>query len=111
MARVGLDPYGQPIIQQNVGFVVMAQPGALVTRPPPPPVVWMPKPSGGSGCPPGLEYLTTLDKILLKEEVNYLEMATNFVFENRYRILNDSGQQVYTAQEGEYLSRALRKRS
>ena len=34
---------------------------------------WMCRPPGGAGCPPGLEYLTTIDQLLVKQEIELLE--------------------------------------
>ncbi|KAH3846350.1 hypothetical protein DPMN_088651 [Dreissena polymorpha] len=39
----------------------------------PAPVVWMPKPAGIPGCPQGLEYLTQIDQILVKQKIDLLE--------------------------------------
>ncbi|XP_060570995.1 phospholipid scramblase 1-like [Ruditapes philippinarum] len=65
-----------------------------------PPAVWMPKPSAGSlGCPPGLEYLAQVDKLVIKEQPNIIEMVAHAEQENVYNIFNASGQQVYRANE------------
>jgi len=34
---------------------------------------WMPPPQAPVGCPPGLEYLTQLDQILVNQQVELLE--------------------------------------
>ncbi|XP_072035490.1 phospholipid scramblase 2-like [Amphiura filiformis] len=60
----------------------------------------MPKPeSGVPGCPPGLEYLTQLDQLLIHQQLELLEVVTGFDFQNRYVIKNTMGQQVYFAME------------
>ena len=38
-----------------------------------PPVQWMARPNPISGCPPGLEYLTQVDQLLVKQKVELLE--------------------------------------
>ena len=35
--------------------------------------VMMPKPESTEGCPPGLEYLTQIDQVLIQQEVFALE--------------------------------------
>ncbi|OWA53013.1 Phospholipid scramblase 2 [Hypsibius exemplaris] len=49
--------------------------------------------------PPGLEYLTTLDHLLISQKVELLEAFTGFDTNNKYIILNEHGQQVYYAVE------------
>lgn len=78
-------PYGQPIVGQ--------QPGA------PPPGQWMPIPQAPMGCPPGLEYLSQIDQLLVKQQVELLEAFTGFETNNKYKVQNSMGQQVYFAAE------------
>ncbi|KAG0715728.1 Phospholipid scramblase 2 [Chionoecetes opilio] len=59
---------------------------------------WMPAPSVGN-CPPGLEYLTQLDQMLVKQKVELLEAFTGFETANKYKVLNTMGQQLYYAKE------------
>jgi len=83
---------------------------------------WMTQPQAPVGCPPGLEYLTQIDQLLVQQQVELLECSSNslntaltyllkYIFplntvltgcetRNKYRILNSVGQQVYFAQEG-----------
>ena len=37
------------------------------------PVVWMTKPQPIPGCPVGLEYLTSIDQLLVKQQIELLE--------------------------------------
>ncbi|KAJ3086749.1 Phospholipid scramblase 3 [Quaeritorhiza haematococci] len=50
-------------------------------------------------CPAGLEYLSTLDKLMIKQKKETLEIVTDIETENKYKIYNATGQQVYTAKE------------
>lgn len=36
-------------------------------------VVWMPAPQAPLGCPPGLEYLTTIDQVVVQQQIELLE--------------------------------------
>ncbi|XP_055347501.1 phospholipid scramblase 2-like [Paramacrobiotus metropolitanus] len=51
------------------------------------------------GCPPGLEYLTMVDQLLVKQKVELFELLTGWETNNKYDILNSMGQQVYYAAE------------
>ncbi|XP_041480767.1 phospholipid scramblase 1-like isoform X2 [Lytechinus variegatus] len=66
-----------------------------------PPVNWMPAPTVAApqGCPPGLEYLTQVDQLLVHQIVELFEMFTGVEMANRYAIKNSLGQQVYFAHE------------
>ncbi|XP_041377883.1 phospholipid scramblase 2-like isoform X2 [Gigantopelta aegis] len=63
------------------------------------PVKWMNQPEAISGCPPGLEYLTQVDQLLVKQQVELLEMVTGWETANKYKVVNNLGQQVYFAAE------------
>ena len=54
---------------------------------------------GLSGVPVGLEYLTQLDQLLIKQKIELMELVTNLETSNKYEIFNTMGQQVYLATE------------
>lgn len=56
-------------------------------------------PSGTMNCPPGLEYLTTIDQLLVKQKVELLEALVGFETNNKFTIKNSLGQKVYYAVE------------
>lgn len=60
---------------------------------------WMPPPTGVPLCPPGLEYLTMIDQILVHQKVELMEAFTSFETKNKYSIKNSLGQKIYTAKE------------
>ncbi|XP_031567695.1 phospholipid scramblase 1-like [Actinia tenebrosa] len=77
---------------QPVGYpppVVQQQPGQI----------WMPAPQEPQNCPPGLEYLTQIDQILVHQQVELLEAFTGFETNNKYKVKNNMGQQIYFAEE------------
>ncbi|KAL8615258.1 hypothetical protein ACOMHN_051750 [Nucella lapillus] len=87
--------------QANYGIQpapVMAQPGQH-GQPVPGQVVWMPAPPPIPGCPPGMEYLTQLDQLLVQQETHLLEILTGWECKNKFRVMNSVGQQVYYAME------------
>lgn len=86
--------YQQPVVGQPGMMGMAGIPGGNAA-----PVVWMPKPAQASGCPPGLEYLTQIDQILVKQQIDIMELITNWEQENKYRLLNTAGQQIYFAKE------------
>ncbi|XP_070182216.1 phospholipid scramblase 2-like [Littorina saxatilis] len=73
---------------------VMAQPGPGGQQ-----QNWMPAPTGITGCPPGLEYLSQLDQVICKQETSMMELLTGWEAKNKFRILNSLGQQIYFATE------------
>lgn len=99
--------YGQS--QAGYGQTQYGMQGTPMTRQPgaPPPsvpgqpqqVVWMQRPQLIPGCPPGLEYLTQIDQLLVKQQFEILEMLTGWETSNKYKIKNSVGQQVYFAAE------------
>uniref|UniRef100_A0A3B3Z7I1 Phospholipid scramblase n=1 Tax=Periophthalmus magnuspinnatus TaxID=409849 RepID=A0A3B3Z7I1_9GOBI len=67
-----------------------------------PPAAPAPIPNPGPsipGCPPGLEYLTQIDQILVQQKVDYAEMIIGWEMSNNYDIKNSMGQQIFTARE------------
>ncbi|OWA53015.1 putative Phospholipid scramblase 1 [Hypsibius exemplaris] len=65
-----------------------------------------PKTIYAGNVPPGLEYLTTLNHLLISQKVELLEAFTGFDTNNKYVILNEQGQQVYYAVEDTDFARA-----
>ncbi|KTG38324.1 hypothetical protein cypCar_00033463 [Cyprinus carpio] len=51
------------------------------------------------GVPPGLEYLTQIDQILVHQKMECIEMFTGFETNNKYEIKNSIGQEIYHAKE------------
>lgn len=51
-------------------------------------------PSDAPACPQGLEYLSTLDNLLIKQKVSLTEALTGFEANNKYIIKNSFGQNV-----------------
>ncbi|XP_003966930.1 phospholipid scramblase 2 [Takifugu rubripes] len=51
------------------------------------------------GVPPGLEYLTQVDQILIHQKVELLEAFIGFETNNQYEIKNSLGQKIYKAKE------------
>ncbi|ELT89117.1 hypothetical protein CAPTEDRAFT_223171 [Capitella teleta] len=60
---------------------------------------WMQRPSVAAGCPPGLEYLTLIDQLLVKQQIELAEVLLGWECNNRYAITNSVGQQVYFCSE------------
>ncbi|EDW80069.1 uncharacterized protein Dwil_GK24075 [Drosophila willistoni] len=98
----GAPPYGgfqppsgpqQPIISQP-GVPQPQQPGMGAGG-----GDWMNIPTGIPNCPRGLEYLTTIDQLLVKQKVELLEAFTGFETNNKFSIKNALGQKVYYAVE------------
>lgn len=59
----------------------------------------MPMPAQPANCPPGLEYLTQIDQILVHQSVNMLEVFTGWEMSNVYTVKNIMGQKVFVATE------------
>lgn len=65
-----------------------------------PQMQWMTRPTEViPGCPPGLEYLSQLDQILVHQQVELFEVMTDIQMNNKYAIKNTVGQQCYFAYE------------
>jgi len=50
-------------------------------------------------CAPGLEYLATIDQLLVKQKVELLEAVTSIETSNKYKIRNIMGQDIFKAKE------------
>nr|XP_022340667.1 phospholipid scramblase 2-like isoform X1 [Crassostrea virginica] len=100
--------YGPPPGQPYMQGVPPPPPGGsayMYQVPPTPPglqnvqQMWAPKPEPIAGVPPGLEYLTMVDQLLVKQQIELLEAFTGWETANKYKIMNTQGQQVYFAAE------------
>lgn len=60
---------------------------------------WMQPPAPVPGCPPGMEYLSHLDQIMIKQETSFMEILTGWEVKNKFKLMNSMGQQVYYALE------------
>lgn len=75
------------------GPVYTAQQGSVGLDP------YMAPASFAVGVPPGLEYLTQIDQILIHQKIELLEAFVGFETNNKYEIKNSMGQIVYKANE------------
>ena len=75
-------------MQQPYGMAQMGQMGPPMAAAQPPP-----------GCPPGLQYLTMVDQLVVKQKVEVFEAFTGFETANKYKVFNSLGQQVFYAKE------------
>ncbi|CAI6360842.1 unnamed protein product [Macrosiphum euphorbiae] len=94
-------PYSQGgQVQSGYGPVIQHQPGAYQ---PSPQVVadgWMPIPRAvPQNCPNGLQYLSTINQLLVKQQVELIEALIGFETNNKYTIKNNAGQKVFYAIE------------
>lgn len=60
---------------------------------------WMQMPPPLENCPPGLQYLAQVDRIICQQIVELLEAFTGWETSNKYAIKNIKGQQLYYAFE------------
>lgn len=51
-------------------------------------------PNGISNCPPGLEYLTQIDQMMMNQKFNHLSTFTGYELNNKFVIKNSLGQNV-----------------
>ncbi|XP_076453825.1 phospholipid scramblase 1-like [Babylonia areolata] len=56
-------------------------------------------PGAPANCPPGLEYLASVDQLLVKQKMEAFEAFTGFETNNKYQVLNSLGQRVFMAVE------------
>ncbi|RXN32059.1 phospholipid scramblase 2-like protein [Labeo rohita] len=52
-----------------------------------------------AAVPPGLEYLTQIDQILIHQKIELLEAIIGFETNNQYEIKNSMGQKIFHAKE------------
>ncbi|XP_059820663.1 phospholipid scramblase 2-like isoform X1 [Hypanus sabinus] len=60
---------------------------------------WMQAPTPIPNCPPGLEYLTLIDQILVHQVTELIEALVGYETKNKYEVKNGLGQRVYYAVE------------
>lgn len=51
-------------------------------------------PASIPNCPPGLEYLSMLDQLLIKQKVNLAQVLVGFEQNNKFIVKNSLGQDV-----------------
>ncbi|XP_032080869.1 phospholipid scramblase 1-like isoform X2 [Thamnophis elegans] len=59
----------------------------------------MPAPPVPPKCPPGLEYLSQMDQVIIDQQLEIMEMISGYETCNKYEIKNPMGQWVYFAAE------------
>ncbi|XP_012675731.2 phospholipid scramblase 1-like isoform X1 [Clupea harengus] len=65
----------------------------------PPQIGMTPNPQRPTDCPPGLEYLTQIDQLLVNQKVELAEAILGWETNNKYMVKNTMGQQVFFAAE------------
>ncbi|GMS98964.1 hypothetical protein PENTCL1PPCAC_21139, partial [Pristionchus entomophagus] len=73
---------------------IVIQPGAPQLQ-----VRWVAVPASIPGCPPGLEFLDGLNKIIIRQKQELIEIVTAIEIPNRYSIETPTGEQIYFAAE------------
>ncbi|CAG2164454.1 unnamed protein product [Oppiella nova] len=97
-----MPPEQQGFPMQNMGYPPPVAPPytqPMMSQPTAPSEQWMNVPIGIPNCPPGLEYLTQVDQLLVHQKVELLEAFVGFESANKYSIKNSLGQKVYHAVE------------
>ncbi|EYB90205.1 hypothetical protein Y032_0222g2611 [Ancylostoma ceylanicum] len=84
-------------MEGSIGWnqAITVQPGAFPAQAD----ICMPVPVPIEGVPPGLECLSMVDRIKIKQLVEIVEVISGFETKNKYALKNASGQQVYYAFE------------
>ncbi|XP_034837983.1 phospholipid scramblase 2 isoform X1 [Maniola hyperantus] len=91
---------GYPQPQSGYPHPQPGYPAPIVQQPAPQgPGGWMTIPQAPTNCPPGLEYLSMIDQLLVKQKVELLEAFVGFETNNKYTVKNALGQKVYYAVE------------
>ncbi|XP_042559035.1 phospholipid scramblase 2-like [Clupea harengus] len=92
-------PYGQ--VPMPPGYIPFQMPLHMPPQVPPqyPPQMPMPILERAPGCPPGLEYLTQIDQLLVHQQMELMEVMMGWETNNKYLVKNSLGQQVFFAVE------------
>lgn len=96
---MGYPPGGGDVQFMPMGPVTQQPPAAGGYPPPGGPGGDIVAMGGIPSCPPGLEYLTAIDQLLVHQKVEMLEAFLGFETQNKYTIKNSMGQKVYKAVE------------
>ncbi|XP_023680219.1 phospholipid scramblase 1-like [Paramormyrops kingsleyae] len=88
-------PKRNAVRPNSVASKVPGPPGYVAPSAPVP----MPIPQRPPGCPPGLEYLTQIDQLLIHQKVDLTEVILGWETNNKYQIKNSLGQHVFYAAE------------
>jgi len=96
--QMQMQPQYPPPVTQQPGFypVVPPQQGPPMGAPPPQMQQVQLRPDN---CPPGLEYLTQVDQIIVKQKVEIMEALFGCETKNKYKLKNSMGQEIYSAKE------------
>ena len=82
----------QQVMNQQPGYPPVQQQIPMQNMPPsagpPGDEQWMAVPQGIHGVPEGLEYLSQIDQLLVKQKVEVFEMLTEIETANKYKIKN-----------------------
>ncbi|VVC45480.1 Hypothetical protein CINCED_3A000655 [Cinara cedri] len=92
--------YPPPYSQSGYGQVIQQQPNTHQPVPQAAADGWMPIPQIiPQNCPNGLQYLSTINQLLVKQELEVIEALLGFETNNKYKIKNSAGQKVFYAVE------------
>ncbi|XP_069746845.1 phospholipid scramblase 2-like [Narcine bancroftii] len=80
-------PYNSPMVTHQASIPLQSQ------------AQWMQAPAPVPNCPPGLEYLTVIDQILVHQVIELVEALVGYETKNKYELKNSLGQRVYYAVE------------
>ncbi|XP_013922292.1 PREDICTED: phospholipid scramblase 1-like [Thamnophis sirtalis] len=105
--QVGIPQDASGLLQYRSQSTLIVQPnalsyGALQALSAPTtaePVVWMPAPPVPPKCPPGLEYLSQMDQVIVDQQPELMEMISGYESCNKYEVKNPTGQWIYFAVE------------
>ncbi|GMT27459.1 hypothetical protein PFISCL1PPCAC_18756, partial [Pristionchus fissidentatus] len=79
---------------QSGAVPIIIQPGAPLLS-----IHWIAVPPSIPGCPPGLEFLHSLDKVIIKQKQELLELISSIEVPNKYSIETVTGEKIYSAAE------------